>query len=139
MRTTATITFLVVLLARTVSQAGEGTPKEQITALYDQCSSEHADSAFQDFFSNSLVQAQKEIQLKAVDSQAKGAFAIYGKPKAIEIIDENKLSDSLTRIKWLTKHNDETPMFWTALFYKRHGKWEPLTMVFYDSPEKIGI
>jgi hypothetical protein len=139
MKTIATLTFLVVLLEATVAKAGEGTPKEQVTALYVQFRSEQAGSAFQEFFKGSLVKEQKATQLKAVDTQAKSVFELYGKPAAIEIIDENKLSDSLTRIRWFTKHNDETPIFWSALFYKRHGKWEPLITVFYDSPDKIGI
>jgi hypothetical protein len=139
MKTMATILFLVVLLSATVSQAGEGTPKEQVTALYNQIRSERAGTAFQDFFRGSMVEATKEKQVKALDTQAKSVLEIYGKPAALEIIDEKTVSDSLTRIRWLTKHKNDSPIFWTALFYKRQGKWEPLSVNLYDEPSKIGI
>ena len=82
---------------------------------------------------------QKEMQPKAMGTQARGSFDFYGPPTATEFIEEKTLSESLMKLKWITKHKADSPLFWSALFYKRGGKWEPLQIVFYDEPAKIEL
>ncbi len=133
-----TIVAAIALLTQTVV-AGEGTPKEQVTKLYNTLSAGKSDDGFSQLFAGSLTAKQKEMQLKALCTQAKGAFDFYGPPTAIEFIEEKTLSDSLMKLKWLTKHRDESPLFWTALFYNRAGKWEPLQILFNDESAKAGL
>ena len=135
----AHITFAAVALLTQAVAAGEGTPKEQVTKLNNSISEGKTEEGFSYLFAASLTAKQKEVQVKAMGSQAKGAFDFYGAPTAIEFIEEKTLSESLMKLKWITKHKDDSPLFWSALFYKRANKWEPLQIVFYDDPTKAGL
>ena len=119
--------------------AGEGTPKEQVAKLYISISAGKTEEGFSQLFAASLMAKQKEMQVKAMGTQAKGAFDFYGPPTAIEFIEEKTLSESFMKLKWITKHKDESPLFWSALFYMRANQWEPLQIVFYDDPAKVGL
>lgn len=128
----------LALLAQAV-MAGEGTPKEQVKQLYDSISEGKPEEGFNRLFADSLLAKQNEMQVKAMGTQAKGAFDFYGPSTAMEFIEEKTLSESLVRLKWITKHKDDSPLFWSALFYRRADQWEPLQIVFYDDPEKAGL
>ncbi len=133
-----TIVAAIALLTQTVV-AGEGTPKEQAMKLYSSISAGNTEEGFSLLFASSLMAERKEMQVKAMGNQAKSAFDFFGPPTAIEFIEEKTLSDSLVKLKWLTKHKDESPLFWNALFYNRAGKWEPLQILFNDEPAKAGL
>jgi hypothetical protein len=135
----AHITFAALALLTQVVAAGEGTPKEQVTKLNNSISAGKTEEGFSQLFAASLMAKQKEMQVKAMGTQAKGAFDFYGPPSGIEFIEEKTLSESLMKLKWITKHKDDSPLFWSALFYKRADKWEPLQIVFYDEPAKAGL
>jgi hypothetical protein len=132
--TVAALAFLIQAVV-----AGEGTPKEQVTKLYNDISAGKTEEGFSRLFADSLMAKQKEVQVKAMGTQAKGAFDFYGPPTAIEFIEDKTFSESLMKLKWITKHKDDSPLFWSALFYKRAEKWEPLQIVFYDEPAKAGL
>jgi hypothetical protein len=119
--------------------AEQKEPNAQIDTLVKRLQSGKIDGAFVDFFSGSLVAEQKEMQIRAVDSQIKAALDFYGKPVSYELVETNKMGTSLIRIKWITKHKNETPLFWNGLFYRRNNKWEPLTVIFLDDPQKAGF
>jgi hypothetical protein len=114
-------------------------PPAQIDGLVKRLQAGKIEGAFVDFFANSLVAEQKEMQIRAMDGQAKAAFDFYGKPTSYEIVETNKMGTSLMRIKWITKHKSETPLFWNGLFYRRNSKWEPINVFFFDDPQKAGF
>jgi hypothetical protein len=114
-------------------------PPAQIETLVKRLQTGKIEGAFVDFFDGSLVAEQKEMQVRAMDGQAKAAFDFYGKPASYEIVETNKMGTSLMRIKWITKHKSETPLFWNGLFYRRNSKWEPLHVFFFDDPQKAGF
>jgi len=114
-------------------------PEQQVDALVKQLMSEKRGTAFQDFFSGSLMAEQKPAEVRAMDAQASGAWGFYGAPESYEILEAKEIGKSLIRVKWITKNRGEMPLFWNALFYRRAGKWEPLTMQFFDQPDKAGI
>ena len=135
----ALLLLLPILPVMLVAAPQNPTPRDRVGAVIAQLQSDRAPTAFADFFKDSLMASQKETLLRAMDGQAKGAFEFYGKPKTYEILSEEKFGENLVRIKWLTKHNDEVPMFWNCLFYLRKGRWEALSIVFNDSPQTAGI
>ena len=114
-------------------------PIAQIDTMVKRLQTGKIEGAFIDFFSGSLVAEQKEVQVRAVDGQVKAALDFYGRPISYEIVETNKMGTSLMRIKWITKHKSEAPVFWNGLFYKRNNKWEPLSVVFFDDPQKAGF
>lgn len=114
-------------------------PTAQIEALVKRLQTGKIEGAFVDFFSGSLVAEQKEMQVRAMDGQVKAAFEFYRRPSSYEIVETNKMGTSLMRIKWITKHKSETPLFWNGLFYRRNNKWEPLHVFFFDDPQKAGF
>ena len=135
----APIAVAVFAFLTRVVVAGEGTPKEQVTRLYHSISEGKTEEGFSQLFAESLTAKQKETQVKAMGTQAKGAFDFYGPPTAIEFIEEKTLSESLMKLKWITKHKDDSPLFWIAVFYKRSDQWEPLQIVFYDDPSRADL
>jgi hypothetical protein len=138
MRKAIFVIFAITILFST-AYAEPKEPNVQIDTLVKRLQAGKIDGAFSDFFSGSLVAEQKEMQVRAVDGQLKAALDFYGKPTSYEIIETTKMGTSLMRVKWLTKHKGETPLFWNGLFYKRNNKWEPLTVVFFDDPQKAGF
>ncbi len=91
------------------------------------------------FFSGSLTAKQKGTELKAMEGQVKAALEFYGPPKSWEIVEAKSLGKDLVNLKLLSKHNDESPLFWNALFYRRNNAWEPLGVYFFDDPRKAGF
>jgi hypothetical protein len=134
--------FLIIFAVGALISTAFAEPKEpnaQIDTLVKRLQSGKIDGAFVDFFSGSLVAEQKEMQIRAVDGQVKAALDFYGKPVSYELVETNKMGTSLIRIKWITKHKSEVPLFWNGLFYRRNNKWEPITVVFFDDPQKAGF
>lgn len=134
--------IIVMIMVGSLLSTAFAEPKEpsaQIDVLIKRLQSGKADGALRDFFSGSLMLEQKEAQLRAMDGQAKAAFEFFGKPISYEIVETSKMGTSLVRIKWITKHKNETPLFWNSLFYRRNGKWEPLGIFFFDDPQKAGF
>ena len=138
MRNLIIVSVGVICLA-SAGVAKVGTPEKQIESLVEQLKSEKRGTALQDFFAGTLLEAQKQAYVKAMDAQAGGAWAIYGHPLEYEVSEKTEMGKSLIRIKWITKHKDDMPLFWNALFYRRAGSWEPLTVLFYDDPAKAGF
>jgi hypothetical protein len=132
-----TVLFLTALAG--TSFAKEGRPEQQIDAMFKQLSSEKKATAFQDFFAGTRLASQKPAEIKVLDAQASAAWTFYGSPVSYEILERRQIGESLFRVRWLTKNKEEIPLFWNALFYLRAGKWDPLNIVFFDSPEKAGI
>jgi hypothetical protein len=138
MRRIITVMIIVGSLLSTVF-AEPKEPTAQIDTLIKRLQSGKVDGALLDFFSGSLMLAQKGEQLRAMDGQAKAAFEFLGKPVSYEIVQTSTMGTSLVRIKWITKHKNETPLFWNSLFYRRNSKWEPLGVFFFDDPQKAGF
>jgi len=136
----STLLLLTTLIAVTGSLvAKNGNPEEQVDVLFKQLTSEKRSTALQDFFADSLALAQKPAEVRAMDAKAEAAWSFYGPPASYEILERREIGKSLYRLRWLTKNKDETPLFWSALFYKRANKWEALNLIFIDQPEKAGI
>lgn len=119
--------------------AKEGSPEQQVDALFKQLSSENRGTALQDLFAGTLLSIQKPAEVRAMDAQARGAWEFLGPPESYEILERREIGKSVFRIRWLTKHRDELPLFWSAVFFVRGGKWEALSLVYVDQPEKAGI
>ncbi len=130
--------FAIGILFSTAFAAPQDPPA-QIDTLVKRLQTGKIDGVFTDLFSASLVAEQKPMQLRAADAQVKTALEVYGRPTSYEIIETSKMGASLMRVKWITKHRSETPLFWNGLFYRRNNKWEPLTVVFFDDPQKAGF
>jgi len=126
-----------ILFSTAFAQSKE--PTAQIEALVKRLQTGKIEGAFVDFFSGSLVAEQKEMQVRGMDGQARAAFELYGRPSSYEIVETNKMGTSLIRIKWITKHKSEIPLFWNGLFYRRNNKWEPLHLFFFDEPQKAAF
>lgn len=138
MRKVMYVMFAIGILF-SIAFAEQKDPTAQIDTMMKRLQTGKIDGVFTDFFSGSLVAEQKELQLRAVDGQVKTAVDVYGRPTSYEIVETTKIGTSLMRIKWLTKHKSETPLFWNGLFYRRNNKWEPLAVVFFDDPQKAGF
>jgi len=138
MRKLILVVFVVGMLFSTAF-AESKEPTAQIEALIKRLQTGKIEGTFVDFFSGTLVAEQKEMQVRSMDGQAKAAFELYGRPSSYEIIETSKMGTSLIRIKWITKHKSEIPLFWNGLFYRRNSKWEPLLLFFYDEPHKAGF
>lgn len=130
------MTLAVLAFLTPAVLAGEGAPKEQITQLYDSITAGKTEEGFSQLFAASLMAKQKEMQIKAMGTQAKGAFDFYGAPTAMEFIEEKTLSESLMKLKWLTKHKDESPCSGTLFFINAPANGSRCKSPFMTSPPK---
>lgn len=138
MRILLSVIFAIFCIV-TVAIGEPQEPTVRVEALVKRIQSDKSDGALIDFFANSLMGEQKPNELRALDVQVKSALEIYGRAIAYEIVETKKIGSSLIRIKWLTKHKREAPLFWTSLFYRRNEKWEPINLFFFDDPNKAGF
>jgi hypothetical protein len=133
------LAIIVVGCLTTVAFADSREPSAQVEALAKVLQSGKIEGVLIDFFANSLLAEQRPTELHAMDAQVKAALDFYGRSVNYEIVETTKMGNSLVRIKWITKHKRETPMFWNVLFYRRNGKWEPLNILVFDDPTKAGF
>lgn len=119
--------------------ANDTEPAGQIDGLMRRLIEGRVDGAFTGIFAGSLVEQQKPGELRSIEVQAKNVFELFGSPRAYELIDTERLGESLVRLRWITRHADEAPLFWRGLFYRRHGRWEPLLIAFFDDPARVGF
>lgn len=138
MRIIAALVVVTSLLA-VAAHAQSPEPRAQVESLVTQLRVGKLDGLLEKAFAGGLVAKQKPMQIEAMSGQAKAALQFYGKLTDYEILETENLGKSLTRIKWMTKHNDDMPLFWNAIYYRRNGKWEPLTLIFFDNPIQAGI
>lgn len=133
--------LLILVLALTASgcRAAEGAPEQQVVALVKQLQSEKIGTAFQDLFSGSLTGSRKPTEVRMMDSQARTAWDLFGPPMSYEIVERQAIGQKLFRIKWITWHKDDIPMFWNGTFLKRGEKWEAFGIFFFDDPIKAGL
>jgi hypothetical protein len=131
--------LLTTLLATSAIAASAKGPEAQIEALMKTLEAGKFDGAMTSFFAGSIAAQQKPTEMRAMDGQAKSGLEFYGAPVSYEIVETKKIGNDLVNIKFLTKHKDDVPLFWNALFYRRHEQWEPLGLVFFDDPRKAGF
>jgi len=133
------LVVLVVGSLLSTAFAESEEPTTQIDALVKRLQSGEIDTAFVEFFSGSLISEQKEMVPRVIASQAKAAFEFYGRPSSYEILETSKMGTSLIRIKWITRHKSDAPLFWNSLFYRRNNKWEAVQFLVFDDPQKAGF
>ena len=138
MRITSLV-LLALLVVGTQAYAGTTDPQEQMESLLKTLQAGKYDGDCQAFFTGSQTAKQKATELRAMDGQLKAAFEFYGSPNSWETVETKKIGNDLVNIKILSKQKDEVPLFWNALFYRRHKRWEPIGVVFFDDPKKAGF
>ncbi len=138
MRTIVAV-LIGISMQASIANAESIEPRAQVEALIAQLRTDKLDGFLEKAFAGSLVAKQKPMQIDAMSGQAKAALQFYGKLTDYELLETEDLGKSLRRIKWMTKHKDDMPLFWNAIYYRRHGKWEPLTLIFFDNPIQAGI
>jgi len=131
--------MLLAFLGVSEASAGQNTPEAQIEALIKSLQTGKFQNILHNFFAGSLAAQQKPTELKAMEGQVKAAFEFYGPPMSYEIVDTKKMGRDLVNIKFISKQKDDVPLFWNALFYRRHDQWEPLAVFFFDDPRKAGF
>lgn len=136
---TGFILAAAILCSSAVSAAPGGSPEAQMDALLKTLQAKKYDGAFEDFFAGSMTAQQKPNELKAMGGQAKAAFEFLGPPTSWEVVDTIKKGKDFVLLRVVSKHRDEVPVFWNAMFYRRSGKWEPLAVFFFDDPVKAGF
>lgn len=131
--------LLVFFLGTSAMAAAPKDPEAQIDALLKSLQAAKYDGALEVFFAGSYTAQQKSMEMKAMGGQMKAAFEFYGPPHTWDVVETKSIGKDLQNIKIISKQKDEVPLFWNALFYRRHGKWEPLGIFFFDDPKKAGF
>jgi hypothetical protein len=127
------------VIATSSNAASPSTPEAQMEAFLKTLQEKKYDGALESFFAGSLAIQQKPTEMKAMSGQVKAAFEFLGPPTSWEIVETRKMGRDLVVLRLISKQKDETPVFWNAMFYRRLGKWEPLSVFFFDDPLKAGF
>lgn len=90
--------------------------------------------AYQVLLQNSPIRDKKE-QFERLINQTKHAFNLYGNAKGYERVDEEYVTESLMRLRYITIH-DDLPLRWVLTYYKspRRG-WIIINMKFDDEAD----
>ena len=131
---------LLAFVLRTSAMAADPKdPNEQINALLKTLQAATYDGALEVFFAGSYAAQRKSMEIKAMGGQMKAAFEFYGPPTTWEVVETKNIGKDLQNIKIISKQKDEIPLFWNALFYRRHDRWEPFAIFFFEDPKKAGF
>ncbi|MES2767037.1 MAG: hypothetical protein V4642_14275 [Bacteroidota bacterium] len=78
---------------------------------------------------------EKQEQYKRLIDQTKRAFQLYGNAQGYERVDDEYISESLMRIRYITIH-DELPMRWVFTYYRSPKRgWIIINIKFDDEAE----
>ncbi len=142
--------FFVVITASAYSQQGSpekdtlrGLPQASAVPkeLYSQSASffkrlllSNIEQAYDGLLKNSPIR-EKQEQYKRLIDQTKRAFQLYGNAQGYESVDDEYVSESLMRIRYITIH-DALPMRWVFTYYKSPSRgWIIINMKFDDEAE----
>lgn len=128
-----------VLFASSAIAGPTDTPEAQMDAFLGTLQKKKYDGALEAFFAGSLTAQQKSTELKAMGGQVKAAFEFLGPPTSWEVVESKAKGKDLVVLKLISKQKDDAPVFWNAIFYRRLGRWEPMSVFFFDEPIKAGF
>lgn len=127
----------MILLFCSFTGAQENSARSRVEHYLDFVLKGDAHLAVDLMASDDPVLKNNTKQIKAVKAQLETVYKIYGKPYGYEMISEEKLSPSLVRLVYLTKHMTH-PVIWEFYLYKPENKWVLSQFVFEDSFRLLG-
>jgi hypothetical protein len=143
--------ILVFLLCATASAQQDSPQKDTQTGLpaasavpkelHAQCATffktlilNNVDEAFENFLRQSPLLTKKE-QFQRLTDQTKRAIKLYGQAQGYERVDDEYITESLVRLRYISLH-DDLPMRWIFTFYKSPKRgWIIVNMRFDDEAE----
>ncbi|MFT6908612.1 MAG: hypothetical protein ACJAS1_005315 [Oleiphilaceae bacterium] len=129
------IGIIAIILSNGVF-AYDGSPKENVKDFFKDFS-KNSDTAIDNLYSSNPLMQQKIQALTVMKTQTKSLSNFYGKFIGYELITEEKISPSLTRISAIGKYTNH-PVTWEFYFYKPNKKWMTSQAVVVDQFQNIG-
>jgi hypothetical protein len=122
---------------QTALPVASAVPKElyaQSATFFKTLILNNVDEAYTSFLKQSPLLTKREQYQRLVD-QTKRAFQLYGKALGYERVDDEYITESLVRIRYITIH-DDLPIRWIFTFYKSPKRgWIIINMRFDDEAE----
>jgi hypothetical protein len=128
---------VVLILLCSVSHAYEGTPSEQIDSFFRDFSKGKSNEAIDSLYSSNPTMQQKLQALAALKQQMSMVTGLYGPFLGAELVHNEQLSPSVTRLVYIAKH-ELHPISWEYYFYKPNDKWIISQAVFGDQFQNLG-
>lgn len=117
--------------------SASAVPKElysQSATFFKTLMLNNVDEAYTNFLKHSPLLTKKEQFQRLVD-QTKRAFQLYGNAQGYERVDDEYITESLVRLRYITIH-DDLPIRWIFTFYKSPKRgWIIINMRFDDEAE----
>ena len=112
-------------------------PKQKTDAFFSLIKSGKIEQAYSDLVEDSELMKQQVSALQVLQTQTETALKIYGSVISYELVYEEQLSLSVTRLVYFLNH-EKQPTNWEFYFYNPKGKWFLSQITFGDQYQYLG-
>jgi len=130
--------FVVTLIfAATNIYASNDIPVKKTERFLKTVMKGDIDKAYDNMFAGTALAEFQPAQIQFLKNQTKSGLLLYGEILGYEVIHNEQLSPSLTRVVYLLKQ-EKNATVWFFYYYKATDKWSPVQISFNDQYQGIG-
>ena len=112
-------------------------PKAKAERFFVSLVNNKIEPAFTELMGGSFMATSQPGAINVLQNQTETAFKIYGVPFEFELVREEQVSPSVTRLVYFLK-TDKQPTNWELYFYKAKSTWVLSQIAFADQYNFIG-
>ena|SRR5579862_5455433 len=125
--------FVALLLSTVyVIAAGRPEPQAQVDTFFKDWSEKGGTAAMKELCEDTLLEAQKGVQLESYAPQLDTAIKLYGKVSRVENVDKKLFGQSFVRLRLISYHATGAPLFWEFMFFRAKDEWQVYVFRFND-------
>jgi hypothetical protein len=133
--------FLIVsnLFLATISAlaGGRQEPQVQIDAFFKDLGEKGGAAAMKELCEDTLLEAQKGVQLETYSPQLDTALKLLGKISRVENVDKKLYGESFMRLRLISYHASGAPLFWEFMFFRAKDEWQIYIFRFNDQIYRV--
>ena len=128
---------LLFLLPAAAFAAEPVSPKAMIETFFAEVQKGTIAAAYDQLFTGSPIPVDKPQAVTVLKQQTQANLPLYGKILGIEVVHEEKISDSVMRFVYILK-TEKAPLTWEFYFYKPKAEWYLANINFNDQFNFLG-
>ncbi|HET6464726.1 MAG TPA: hypothetical protein VFH55_03845 [Nitrospiria bacterium] len=128
---------LLFLLPAAAFAAEPASPKAMIETFFGEVQKGNIAGAYDQLFTGSPIPTDKPQAVTVLKQQTQANLPLYGKILGIEVVHEEKISDSVMRFVYILK-TEKAPLTWEFYFYKPKAEWYLANINFNDQFNFLG-
>lgn len=125
-----------LILVAAPAQAGSPEPEELIEAFMESLVAGKVSEGFDALMKHSRIDETKPREIGLAKSRIVESFQVYQPPIGYEEVRVARMSPSLEKLTFLTKHPDMV-LVWNFYFYRASDRWNLLNFDFNDKVQRL--